>query len=1113
MQTGRGPSVARAARAFVVAALSLVGASPAAAQFCSNCILNSAAPQVSQFNVTSATVRGILTVGTLNTTALTVSGTMTAALFSGSGASLTALNASALGSGTVPSARVAGAYTGITQVGTLTAGVWNGTIITPAYGGTGANLSISGTAGGLPYFTGSGIQGVVTSPTGPRVLATAGSGAKPVWTSSPSLTGENFSAIPLTALDDGTLPTTIAVDDDSLSTVSAAKVVGNISGRASGLTIALPISDLAAGTLPTSNAASSITVTGVTPGTFGGPTTLAQIQVRTDGRIQSIAQFPLVVYSTQVAPGPLPAGVTIPAAQVSSGTLAGDVIASSVAATGITAGSYGAAARTITLTVGVDGRLSAVAQPLIALPLSQLNNGTLPSGVKLPAASVNAGTLGATVIASSVAANGVTPGTYGSPTASAQFTVGADGRITSITSFAIPGISTSAAWTDRFNDWSYPQTSRSSWTFTNASGIKVNAAVTAGSFIGQGTGITSLTPSAMVTGILPADVIASSVAARKVGDAQLTLSGVTAGTKGSASRSATITVDAQGRITSISDSVIAISTGEFVGIVQTAQGGSGNDWSAVASGGIPYFSGTGAMSVLAKSVNGYSLVQSGGIPAWAAAVSSATNLAGGAANSVPYQSAANTTALLAAGSGVLQELASGTPAWTTVPTLTGTNFSGIPLAALITGGLPTAITISTANVVPAFNGASNFVQMTAGGLYPAASGANITALTAANISAGTLGPLVIASSVAATAVTAGSYGSATQVPTYTVGVDGRLTAAANTSIQIAESQVTNLVTDLAAKASTGTNSDITKLNALTTIGNPWTSTSSGTVSAAFGIGASGLSGGLLVVKSTASTAAHPIIQAQDNTGAQVFAVTNAGNLNLTGTVAATAFTGSGAALTGIPGTASTSTWTGSNTFSGTGSSTTIVNLNNTCIQVSSADVTAVNSVTFSDPYVSMSSYTYRLEGIGQMNTGTFVEFGLTWNAVNTQVYCDNGSIDWNGSSWPWNCSNQASPNSYLARMVSLNTNAFASGTKFDFRADIKSFWGQSGISVKSQGNFSQPSGAGGNSEESNSYTATNFALTSIKLCGSTSSYTAATPTCNISFSGHFELWRCGWKMQ
>lgn len=49
----------------------------------------------------------------------------------------------------------------------------------------------------------------------------------------------------------------------------------------------------------------------------------------------------------------------------------------------------------------------------------------------------------------------------------------------------------------------------------------------------------------------------------------------------------------------------------------------------------------------------------------------------------------------------------------------------------------------------------------------------------------------------------GSFGTATQVSTVTVNAKGLVTAASNTSIQIAESQVTNLVSDLAGKQATG----------------------------------------------------------------------------------------------------------------------------------------------------------------------------------------------------------------------------------------------------------------------------------------------------------------------
>ena len=75
----------------------------------------------------------------------------------------------------------------------------------------------------------------------------------------------------------------------------------------------------------------------------------------------------------------------------------------------------------------------------------------------------------------------------------------------------------------------------------------------------------------------------------------------------------------------------------------------------------------------------------------------------------------------------------------------------------------------------------------------------------------------ISTTLANTAVTPGSYGSATQVGTFTVDSKGRLTAASNTSVQITESQVTNLVTDLSNKAAKGANADITSMSALTSI--------------------------------------------------------------------------------------------------------------------------------------------------------------------------------------------------------------------------------------------------------------------------------------------------------
>jgi len=64
----------------------------------------------------------------------------------------------------------------------------------------------------------------------------------------------------------------------------------------------------------------------------------------------------------------------------------------------------------------------------------------------------------------------------------------------------------------------------------------------------------------------------------------------------------------------------------------------------------------------------------------ATSATTATNIAGGAAGSIPYQTASGTTSLLATASGVL--VGGTTPSYSTAPTLTGTNFSAIPNAAL-----------------------------------------------------------------------------------------------------------------------------------------------------------------------------------------------------------------------------------------------------------------------------------------------------------------------------------------------------------------------------------------------------------------------------------------------
>lgn len=78
-----------------------------------------------------------------------------------------AANASYMNTGTVPSALVTGTYSGITGVGTIGAGTWQGNIIQVPYGGTGVN---SFTTNGVLYGNGAGSLKVTGSGTEGQVL-------------------------------------------------------------------------------------------------------------------------------------------------------------------------------------------------------------------------------------------------------------------------------------------------------------------------------------------------------------------------------------------------------------------------------------------------------------------------------------------------------------------------------------------------------------------------------------------------------------------------------------------------------------------------------------------------------------------------------------------------------------------------------------------------------------------------------------------------------------------------------------------------------------------------------------------------------------------------------
>lgn len=135
----------------------------------------------------------------------------------------------------------------------------------------------------------------------------------------------------------------------------------------------------------------------------------------------------------------------------------------------------------------------------------------------------------------------------------------------------------------------------------------------------------------------------------------------------------------------------------------------------------------------------------------------------------------------------------------------GTNTGDVSLgtaSGLSLVGQVLSLGLASAGVTGALSGTdwSTFNSKQAAGNY-------ITALTG---DATASGPGSVALTLATVNSNVGSFGSASSVATFTANAKGLITAAASTSIQIAESQVTNLVSDLAGKQATLTIGNLTE---------------------------------------------------------------------------------------------------------------------------------------------------------------------------------------------------------------------------------------------------------------------------------------------------------------
>lgn len=192
-------------------------------------------------------------------------------------------NATNITSGTLPTGRLSGSYTGITGLGTLTAGTWNASAISVGYGGTG--LTATPTNGQLPIGNGTGYT-LATLSAGTNVTITNTAGGIQI-SATPSYggtvtsvdvsggtTGLTTSGGPITVSGTITLAGTLVVANGGTGATSLTGYVKGNGTSAMTASSTIPNTDITGlGTMST-QAASNVAITGgAIDGTAIGATT------------------------------------------------------------------------------------------------------------------------------------------------------------------------------------------------------------------------------------------------------------------------------------------------------------------------------------------------------------------------------------------------------------------------------------------------------------------------------------------------------------------------------------------------------------------------------------------------------------------------------------------------------------------------------------------------------------------------------------------------------------------------------------------------------------------------------------------------------------------------